>query len=47
MFNFVIKENAKSSKEYIINAFNYMLRDITSNKLEFLYYMLEFLYYIF
>jgi hypothetical protein len=25
MFNFVIKENAKTSKEYIINAFSYML----------------------
>jgi len=27
MFNFVIKENVETSKEYIINVFNYMLRD--------------------
>jgi hypothetical protein len=25
MFNFVIKENAETSKEYTINAFSYML----------------------
>jgi plasmid replication initiation protein len=29
MFNFVIKENAKTFEEYIINAFNYTLRDMT------------------
>jgi len=29
MFNFVIKSNAKTFEEYIINAFNYTLRDIT------------------
>jgi hypothetical protein len=27
VFNFVVKANAKTSKKYIINAFNYMLRD--------------------
>ncbi len=27
MFNLVIKKNAKTSKEYIIIAFSYMLRD--------------------
>jgi hypothetical protein len=26
-----VKVNAKTSKEYIINAFSYMLRDTTSN----------------
>jgi plasmid replication initiation protein len=28
MFNFIVKTNAKTFEEYIINAFNYMLRDI-------------------
>jgi hypothetical protein len=27
MFNFVIKENVETTKEYIKNVFNYMLRD--------------------
>jgi hypothetical protein len=27
VFNYVIKENVKTFKEYIINAFSYMLRD--------------------
>jgi len=31
MFNFVIRANAKTFKEYIINVFSYMLRDTTSN----------------
>jgi hypothetical protein len=31
MFNSVVKENAKTFKEYIINAFNYTLKDITSD----------------
>ncbi len=31
MFNFAVKENAKTFKEYIINAFNYTLKDTTSN----------------
>jgi len=29
MFNFVIKTNVETFKQYIINAFNYMLKDIT------------------
>jgi len=29
VFNFIVKVNAKTFKEYIIIAFNYMLRDIT------------------
>ncbi len=29
MFNFVVKVNVKTSKKYIINAFNYMLTDMT------------------
>ncbi len=29
VFNFVIKTNVETSKEYIINVFNYKLRDIT------------------
>ncbi len=31
MFNFAVKANAETSKEYINTAFNYMLRDTTSN----------------
>ncbi len=31
MFNFVVKENVETSEKYIINVFNYMLRDITLN----------------
>jgi hypothetical protein len=31
VFNFVVKANAKAFEEYTINAFNYTLRDITSN----------------
>ncbi len=31
VFNFVVKANAKTSKEYIISAFSYTLRDTTSN----------------
>jgi hypothetical protein len=31
MFNSIIKENVETSEKYIINVFNYMLRDITSN----------------
>jgi hypothetical protein len=31
MFNFTMKANAKTFKEYINNAFSYMLRDTTSN----------------
>jgi hypothetical protein len=30
VFNFAIKANAESSEEYIINAFNYTLRDMAS-----------------
>ncbi len=29
VFNFVVKVNVKTSKKYIINVFNYMLRDTT------------------
>jgi hypothetical protein len=31
VFNFVIKTNVETSKKYIINVFNYMLRDTTSS----------------
>jgi hypothetical protein len=31
MFNFVIKTNAKTFEEYIINAFGYMVRDMASD----------------
>jgi hypothetical protein len=31
MFNFVVKANAETSEEYIINAINYMLKDMASN----------------
>jgi hypothetical protein len=41
VFNFVIKANAKTSKEYIVNAFSYTLRDTA---LDWCHnYMLEFL----
>jgi hypothetical protein len=40
VFNFVMKANVKTFKEYIINAFSYALRDLSSN---WCYnYMLEF-----
>jgi hypothetical protein len=29
MFNFAVKVNVETSKEYIINAFSYMLRNTT------------------
>jgi len=29
MFNFIIKANVETSKKYIINAFNYVLKDTT------------------
>jgi hypothetical protein len=31
MFNFVVNVNAKTSEEYIINVFSYMLRDVASD----------------
>jgi hypothetical protein len=31
VFNFVVKENAETSKEYIISALSYMLKDMASN----------------
>jgi hypothetical protein len=31
VFNFVVKESVDTSENYIINAFNYMLRDTTLN----------------
>jgi hypothetical protein len=31
MFNSTIKVNAETSEEYIINAFNYTLRDMASD----------------
>jgi len=31
MFNFVVKANAKTFEEYIINAFSYTLRNTTSD----------------
>ncbi len=45
MFNSIVKANAKTSKEYIINVFSYMLRDSASEWCH--NYMLEFLDYIF
>jgi hypothetical protein len=27
MFNFIVKANIRTSESYIINAFNYMLKD--------------------
>jgi hypothetical protein len=45
MFNSIMKANAKTFEEYIINAFNYMLRDIASNWCHS--YMSKFLKYIF
>jgi hypothetical protein len=45
MFNFAMKVNGKTSREYIINAFRYMLRDITSYWCH--NYMLKFLDCIF
>jgi hypothetical protein len=29
VFNFVVKVNVETSKKYVINAFNYMLKDMT------------------
>jgi hypothetical protein len=31
VFNYAIKANVKTSKEYMINVFNYTLRDTTSD----------------
>jgi len=45
MFNFAMKVNGKTSGEYIINAFRYMLRDTPSYWCH--NYMLKFFYYIF
>ncbi len=45
MFNFVVKVNAETSEEYVINVFNYMLRDMASNWCH--NYMLEFPNYTF
>ncbi len=45
VFNSIVKVNAKTSKKYIINAFNYMLRDMTLNQCY--NYMLKFLDYTF
>jgi hypothetical protein len=45
MFDFVIKQNAKTSEKYIINAFSYMLKDMGSNWCH--NYMSKFLIYIF
>ncbi len=45
VFNFVVKVNAETYEEYIINAFSYMLKDTTSNQCH--NYMSEFFDYIF
>jgi hypothetical protein len=45
VFNYVVKVNAKTFEKYIINAFSYMLKDITSKWCN--NYMLEFLDCIF
>ncbi len=44
VLNFVVKVNVKTYKEYIINVFNYTLKDTTSDWCH--NYMLEFLDYI-
>jgi superfamily I DNA and/or RNA helicase len=31
VFNYVVKENAETFEEYIINVINYALRDVTLN----------------
>jgi hypothetical protein len=45
MFNFVIKVNVETFEKYIINVFNYMLRNTTLNWWH--NYMSDFLYCIF
>jgi hypothetical protein len=45
MFNSAVMENAKTSKEYIINAFNYTQKDTTSDWCH--NYMIKFPDYIF
>ncbi len=45
MFNFVIKANAETSEEYIINVFSYMLRNTTLDYCQ--NYMSKFFDYIF
>ncbi len=45
VFNFVEKINTKTSKEYIINVFNYMLKNTSSNWCH--NYISKFPYYIF
>jgi hypothetical protein len=45
VFNSAVKGNAKTSEEYIINAFSYTLRDMASNWCH--NYMSKFLDYIF
>jgi hypothetical protein len=45
VFNFVVKANAKTFEEYIINAFNYKLKDMASGWCH--NYMLEFHDYTF
>jgi hypothetical protein len=45
MFNFIVKANAETFEEYIINIFSYTLINTTSNLCH--NYTLEFLYYIF
>ncbi len=45
MFNSIIKANAETSKEYVINMFSYTLRDTASDQCH--NYMSKFLTYIF
>ncbi len=45
MFNSKVKVNVQTSEEYIINVFNYTLKDTTLDKCH--NYMLKFLNYIF
>jgi hypothetical protein len=45
VFNSTVKANAKASEKYIINVFNYTLKDISSNWCHI--YMSNFLDYIF
>jgi hypothetical protein len=45
VFNYVIKANVKTSKECFINAFNYMLTDITLDRCHKLHVRIPWLYF--
>jgi len=44
VLNFIVKANAETFEEYVINVFKYMLRNTTSNKCH--NYMLKFPNYV-